>query len=543
MSASISDRESRGPSAIHIEQVQLNLLAPDPDQIRKHFDQEALESLAGSIKAQGLIQPIVVRPAGEGGALSIIAGERRYRAAKLAGIQDIPVIVREDLVGTDIAVIQVIENLQREDLSLAETCDGVARLVEAVGFQKTCEQLGKSEAWVSKHSGVVKLPDAIKKLVGDGKIASVDVAKELGTLMELAPKKADAIIQRIDPHVRAADAGPGDDEDLDAEDVDSADRVWTGRGYKNRAELTEEECELLELNRSRGPYVPTRREIRLEVLTAKADAQRKADEKAARNAEKAAIKNDPAAAKRAAAEKNKEDKAAAKRKAVKLANELCREFATEITIALNVGAGFQAPKRGTYNWVGHYPVINVEPPGFYEGMTGMPPTSPDVVTFDIGVAGTFDQMKAANALIGITPKLDFDVDAMRQEPLTIIEAKKIADILGSRAKFLCRVSRKGGALQLIADGHKQEPSGKGKGGAAEATVPAFLAARVKKATIPSRRIKAADLHAAYTDWCKPLKHKPVPINATAWGAAIEAAGIEKIRSNGFQYVGIEMVKS
>src|SRR5690606_16720622 len=110
---------------------------------------------------------------------------------KLAGIQDIPVIVREDLVGTDIAVIQVIENLQREDLSLAETCDGVARLVEAVGFQRTCAQLGKSEAWVSKHASVVNLPDPIKQLVGAGKIESVDVAKDLGSLYELSPRKAE----------------------------------------------------------------------------------------------------------------------------------------------------------------------------------------------------------------------------------------------------------------------------------------------------------------------------------------------------------------
>src|SRR5690349_20323730 len=105
------------------------------DQVRKAFADEDLQELAASIKADGLIQPIVVRPF-SGGArrngetFQVVAGERRYRAAQLAGLGEIRAEVHEGLTDAAVQVLQLVENVQRVDLSLAEQCDGVATLVK-----------------------------------------------------------------------------------------------------------------------------------------------------------------------------------------------------------------------------------------------------------------------------------------------------------------------------------------------------------------------------------------------------------------------------
>lgn len=179
-------------SAVTVMDVPLDEVMPDTHQVRRVFDDEALQQLADSIREHGVIQPIVVRPLdhADDAPYQIIAGERRWRAAGLAGLQNIPAVIRTDLIGKDIAVLQILENLQRQDLSLAETCAGVAKLVDALGNAKTAEQLGKSEAWVSKHASIEKLPPQVSAMVVEGKLDSADIAHEIAQLLKVADESS-----------------------------------------------------------------------------------------------------------------------------------------------------------------------------------------------------------------------------------------------------------------------------------------------------------------------------------------------------------------
>ncbi|HIQ40894.1 MAG TPA: ParB/RepB/Spo0J family partition protein, partial [Sulfurivirga caldicuralii] len=133
-----ADKVARVAPSTRIEQLALDQLKPGAYQPRQRFDEVALETLAESIKAQGLVQPIVVRPIDDG--YEIIAGERRWRAAHQAGLKQVPVIVREADDQTTLA-LALIENLQREDLNPIEQAHGLARLLEE--FSLTHDQLAE----------------------------------------------------------------------------------------------------------------------------------------------------------------------------------------------------------------------------------------------------------------------------------------------------------------------------------------------------------------------------------------------------------------
>jgi ParB family chromosome partitioning protein len=144
-------------SLIPVEHIQ-----PDPDQPRKTFNQAKLEELAASIKSMGVIQPIAVRPNPEQqGTYLIVAGERRFRAAKLADIREIPCIIK-DITGQEALILQMIENLQREDLNPVEEAKGIKRLTE-IGFTQTdiSKVIGKSQPYVSQLLKILTLPKTI----------------------------------------------------------------------------------------------------------------------------------------------------------------------------------------------------------------------------------------------------------------------------------------------------------------------------------------------------------------------------------------------
>lgn len=160
----------------------LSLMQPGPFQPRLHLEQETLEELAASIKANGVIQPIVVRrlPEGSAGArYEIIAGERRWQAAKLAGLSDIPTIVRE-LSDRDAVAVALIENIQREGLTAAEEARALKRLVAE--FELTHEQVatavGRSRAAVSNLIRLLELPAAVVALI-DAKAIGMGHARAL----------------------------------------------------------------------------------------------------------------------------------------------------------------------------------------------------------------------------------------------------------------------------------------------------------------------------------------------------------------------------
>ncbi len=146
-------------------------ISPNLEQPRKHFDPEALKELSMSIKRHGILQPIVVTP-GENGAYIIIAGERRYRAAKLAGLQEVPALVRssEEL---DRLEIGLVENVQRVDLSPLEQAISIAKLNEQfnIPLEDIAKRLGKAHTTVVNSVRLLQLPDAAKQALTEGKIS------------------------------------------------------------------------------------------------------------------------------------------------------------------------------------------------------------------------------------------------------------------------------------------------------------------------------------------------------------------------------------
>lgn len=151
--------------------VGLATVRPNPLQPRQHFDPDALTELAASIRARGLLQPIVVKREGDG--YLLMAGERRWRAAQLAGLETIPALVRDD----DPLEIAMIENLQREDLTPLEEAEGLGQLIEQFGYthETLAEMLGKSRPYVSNTLALRRLPDTIKAEYH----ATPDVSREI----------------------------------------------------------------------------------------------------------------------------------------------------------------------------------------------------------------------------------------------------------------------------------------------------------------------------------------------------------------------------
>ncbi len=139
-------------------------------QPRSRMDQEALNALAASIKAQGIMQPILVRPVG-GGNHEIIAGERRWRAARIAGLSSVPVLVR-DVPDQQALAVALIENIQREDLNALEEAVGMERLINefALTHQAVADAIGKSRAAVTNLLRLLDLAPPVKTLLGEGRI-------------------------------------------------------------------------------------------------------------------------------------------------------------------------------------------------------------------------------------------------------------------------------------------------------------------------------------------------------------------------------------
>lgn len=149
--------------------VTLNIgdIEPNRSQPRKSFDDASLAELAGSISEHGVLQPLIVRPTADG-SYQLVAGERRWRASRIAGLTEVPVIVRS-LTDSEVAVIALIENLQREDLNPIEEAEGIAKLIEDYGFTQAqaAEKLGKSRPAVTNALRLTALPEKVRGLVSD----------------------------------------------------------------------------------------------------------------------------------------------------------------------------------------------------------------------------------------------------------------------------------------------------------------------------------------------------------------------------------------
>jgi len=152
--------------------LRLSQIVPDKNQPRKHFDQEALEELARSIQTHGLIQPIIVTPAGDD-QYRIIAGERRYRACRIAQLEEVPVLVRE-YSPQEISEISLIENLQREDLNPIEEATGYHNLITTYQLtqEQVAEAVGKSRPAVANMLRLLSLPEQLLDFVKTGELSA-----------------------------------------------------------------------------------------------------------------------------------------------------------------------------------------------------------------------------------------------------------------------------------------------------------------------------------------------------------------------------------
>ena len=173
--------------------VPIDQISPNPYQPRKTFNDASIEELSRSVKEHGIIQPLVVTKIGDN-KYRLIAGERRFRAAQKAGLDTVPVVIKETMADTDILQVALIENIQREDLNPIEEAYAYHQLHEE--FQLTQEEIskrvGKERSTVANFLRLLKLPDSVKKLLASGQLSmgharailAVDSAKKQEQLAE-----------------------------------------------------------------------------------------------------------------------------------------------------------------------------------------------------------------------------------------------------------------------------------------------------------------------------------------------------------------------
>ena len=157
--------------AKEVKDIPIMELRVNPYQPRKTFNEESLKELAESIKEHGVIQPIIVKKSIKG--YEIVAGERRYRASKMAGMSTIPCIIR-DFTDEQMMEIAVLENLQREDLNSIEEAQGLETLMKNLNLtqEQVAKRVGKSRSYITNMLGLLTLPNEVKTLVKQGKITS-----------------------------------------------------------------------------------------------------------------------------------------------------------------------------------------------------------------------------------------------------------------------------------------------------------------------------------------------------------------------------------
>lgn len=194
-----SEPRPRGQKRVPIEH-----LAPNPRNPRKTFDADELADLVASVKARGVVQPILVRQApGQAGHYEIIAGERRWRAAQAAGLHELPVVVIEadDRLALEIAII---ENVQRSNLNPVEEAEGFSRLMEEFGYTQNelAQSIGKSRSHLANTLRLLRLPDPIREHLREGRLSAGHARTLVG---HEDPERIASLILKNDLSVREAE--------------------------------------------------------------------------------------------------------------------------------------------------------------------------------------------------------------------------------------------------------------------------------------------------------------------------------------------------
>jgi len=154
--------------------IPIERISPNPEQPRRNFDHAQLEELASSIKAKGILQPLIVRPdPADQARYQIVAGERRWRAAQLAQLHDVPVLVR-NFDDTEVLEVAIIENIQRADLNALEEAQGYRHLMERFGHtqEQLAQEMGKSRSHLANSMRLLQLPAEIQEMLRDGKLSA-----------------------------------------------------------------------------------------------------------------------------------------------------------------------------------------------------------------------------------------------------------------------------------------------------------------------------------------------------------------------------------
>lgn len=167
-----------------IQTLPINDIEPNKEQPRKEFDQEALIQLADSIQTYGVLQPLLVRPLSDG-IYQIVAGERRWRASRMAGITEVPVIIR-DMSEEEVVKIALVENLQREDLNALEEALGYQKLMEEYELtqEEVAKAVGKARSGIANSLRLLNLPDAVKEMLKNNQLSQGHAKVLLGVTDE-----------------------------------------------------------------------------------------------------------------------------------------------------------------------------------------------------------------------------------------------------------------------------------------------------------------------------------------------------------------------
>lgn len=170
LSALIPRDTDKTTDEVHYRMVPLDQIAPNPMQPRQKFDDERLAELAQSVRENGIVQPLVLRR--NGGGYTIVAGERRYRAARMAGLEAVPTVIMDNIDDVRLLELALVENIQREDLNPLELAEAYRRLIDQCGLTQAqlAQRVGRSRTAVANHLRLLSLPDSIKRFINEGKL-------------------------------------------------------------------------------------------------------------------------------------------------------------------------------------------------------------------------------------------------------------------------------------------------------------------------------------------------------------------------------------
>jgi ParB family chromosome partitioning protein len=214
-------------------EVDVDSIVPGPMQPRTSFDEASLQSLADSIRAHGIVQPLLVRRRGDG--YELVAGERRWRAAKLAGVSRVPVVIK-DVPDESLLELALIENIQREDLNPIEEAQAYKKLIENVGLtqEALASRVGRDRSYITNYLRLLRLPDDLQQLVKEGRLSTghartllalshIDLQRRVARqiidgglsvratehlvhrVIEQKPARAPTAPRTVDPNVQAAE--------------------------------------------------------------------------------------------------------------------------------------------------------------------------------------------------------------------------------------------------------------------------------------------------------------------------------------------------